>query len=230
MHPMLRIALAIPLVAGAAAVRADEPAPRSITVMGTGKVSAAPDTAEIAGGAVTEAPTAEAAVQANDAIMKRALAALEELGIPGRDIQTQRYEVSPTYAQNRDRGGRGQIVGYRVANRVSVRVHDLEKLGPVLDKLVAAGANEMDGIAFQVGEPTPLLDQARTLAVADAERKAALYARAAGVSLGRVLRIDETGGGIPMPMPRMAAMEAAVPIAPGQVDLSASVTVVYAIE
>jgi uncharacterized protein YggE len=122
------------------------------------------------------------------------------------------------------------IRGYRATNQVQVEVVGVDKVGGVLDALVAAGANELGGITFGIAEPTPLLDEARRKAVADARRKAELYAAAANVTLGRVTHVDETGGGGPPPVPyaRMEAM-AATPIAAGELDLTASVTVTFAI-
>jgi uncharacterized protein YggE len=121
------------------------------------------------------------------------------------------------------------ITGYRVANQVSVEVLGTDKVGAVLDALVGAGANDLGGIAFGIAEPAPLLDGARRNAIADARRKAELYATAAGVQLGRVLHVDEAGGGgppVPIAYARMEA--AAAPIASGQLELSASVTVTFA--
>jgi hypothetical protein len=109
-------------------------------------------------------------------------------------------------------------------------VHGVDKVGAVLDALVGAGANELGGISFGIAEPAPLLDDARRKAIADARRKAELFAREAGVALGRVLEIDESGGGpVPVAYGRMMAEAVAAPVAPGQLDLSASVTVTFAI-
>jgi hypothetical protein len=196
-------------------------------------VAAAPDAAEIVAGVVSEAPTAAAAVGANGAAMRQVLAALEELGVASKDVQTAQLELAPVHEPYDERTRRApHIVGYRVSNRARVVVRDVEKLGAVLDRVVEAGANDLGGIAFTVAEPEPLLDQARQRAVADARRKAELYAEAAGVRLGRLLRVEESGQVIPLPMPRYGRMEAAadVPVSPGEVEWTASVGLVYALE
>lgn len=218
------------LLAAPALARADDTP--SIRVSGTGEVSATPDTGHLSAGVVAEAPSAAEAVRANGVAMERVLAALEAAGIAKKDVQTTGFSVWPVFAESAGHAVQPRVTGYRVSNQVTVRVAGVEKVGGVLDQLVAAGANEVGGVAFSVGEPTPLLDEARKRALADARRKAELYAAAAGVRLGRLLRIDETGGGAPGPMPRAARMEAAapVPIAPGQVELSITTTATYAIE
>lgn len=218
------------LLAAPAPTRADDTP--SIRVSGTGEVSATPDTGHLSAGVVAEAPSAAEAVRANGTAMERVLAALEAAGIAKRDVQTSGFSVWPVYAESAGRGTQPRITGYRVSNQVTVRVAGVEKVGGVLDQLVAAGANEVGGVSFSVGEPAPLLDEARKRALADARRKAELYAASAGVRLGRLLRIDEAGGGPPVPLPRAASMEASarVPLAPGQVELSITTSVTYAIE
>ena len=200
-------------------------------MIGTGQVSAAPDKAEISAGVVTEAPHAADAVKANAAAMQKVFAALEAAGIERKHVQTSRFDVSPVYADgDPQRRAPPAITGYRVSNQVQVEVLGVDKVGAVLDALVGAGANELGGISFGIAEPAPLLDEARKKAIADAHRKAELYAREAGVALGRVLQIDEAGGGgVPVPVAYARMESAASPIAAGQLDLSASITVRYAI-
>lgn len=213
-----------------ASARADDTP--SIRVTGTGQTSAPPDTGQLSAGVVSEAPGAADAVRANTAAMGRVLAALEAAGIPKKDVQTSGFSVWPVYAENAQPSAPPRITGYRVSNQVTVRVAGVEKVGGVLDQLVAAGANEMGGISFSIGDPDPLLDEARKRALADARRKAELYAASAGVRLGRLLAIEEVAGGGPGPMPVAARMEAsaAVPIAPGQLELSVTTVATYAIE
>ena len=229
--PIFR-ALCFATLAAAAPALASESAQPSITVMGAGQVSAAPDMAQVSAGVVSESARAADAVKATSAAMQKVLAALDAAGIEKKYVQTNRFDVSPVYADGVSRaGGRPSIVGYRATNQVQVEVHGVDKVGAVLDALVGAGANELGGISFGVAEPAPLLDDARRKAIADARRKAELYAREAGVALGRVLDIDETGGGGPVPVAygRMMAESASAPVAPGQLDLSVSVTVTFAI-
>lgn len=229
--PIFR-ALCFATLAAAVPALANETAQPSITVTGAGQVSAAPDMAQVSAGVVTESARAADAVKATSAAMQKVLAALDAAGIERKRVQTNRFDVSPVYADGSPRGGRPSIVGYRATNQVQVEVHGVDKVGAVLDALVGAGANELGGISFGITEPAPLLDDARRKAIADARRKAELYAREAGVALGRVIDIDETGGGggpVPVAYGRMMADAVAAPVAPGQLDLSASVTVRFAI-
>ena len=230
--PMLRT-LCFAALAIAGPALANDAGPPSVTVSGTGEVSAPPDMANVSAGVVTESPRAADAVAANSAAMQKVLGALDRAGIERKHVQTRRFDVSPLYAEGQTRGrGMPAIIGYRAANQVQVEVHGVDKVGAVLDALVGAGANELGGISFGITEPAPLLDEARRKAIADARRKAELYAGAAGVALGRVIQIDEVGGGGPVPVAygrMMAEAAAAPPVAPGQLDLSASVTVRFAI-
>jgi hypothetical protein len=219
-------ALAAPLRASAA-----DTASPAIAVTGTGEVRATPDLARISAGVVTEAPRAADAVAANSAAMAKVTASLDHAGIERKHVQTRRFDVSPLYAERMNRPHeKPQITGYRVSNSVEVEVHGVDRVGPVLDALVGAGANELGGIQFDVADPAPLLDAARKQAFADARRKAELYAREAGVALGCVQRVEEraAGGG---PVPVMARMEAAAapPVAPGQLGLGVAVDVIWSL-
>ena len=227
----LALCLAAMAVSIAAPALASDDLTPSITVTGTGQVSAAPDTAEIGVGVVTEAPRAADAVKSNSAAMQKVFAALDAAGIERKHVQTSRFDVSPVYADGDPRRSHAPtITGYRATNQVQVEVPGVDKVGAVIDALVGAGANDLGRISFGLAEPAPLLDAARSKAIADARRKAELYARDAGVALGRVLRIDEGGqGGPPMPIAYARMEAAASPIAAGQLDLSASVTVTLAI-
>lgn len=226
------LAVALAAATGLAA-SADEVARRSIRVQGTGGVDAKPDQAVILAAVVDQEATAGAALEANSAAMRRVLAKLAELAVADSDIQTRSFTVTPIF-ERRERGTvTPRIIGYRVTNRVAVKVRDLDRLGAMLDAVVAAGADRLDGIRFSIAEPERLADAARREAMADARRKAEIYAKAAGVRVGRVLDIAEHGVGIPPPIRlRFAEMSvrAAVPIAPGEQRVSATVTVVYEIE
>jgi uncharacterized protein YggE len=207
------------------------PEPPSITVVGEGRAAARPDTAEVSAGVVTQAGTAAQALTQNSVAMDRVLRAVTAVGIADRDVQTATVNVVPMRRTGRQEPSPPDIVGYEVSNQVRIRVRDLTNLGRVLDALVQEGANVLGGISFSVAEPAPVLDQARTKAMADARRRAELYAQAAGVKVGPVLSIREAPPGIPRfgaEMPRAMAVTA-VPVAPGEQEFQASVTVTYAI-
>jgi uncharacterized protein YggE len=202
----------------------------TVTVAGTGTVTAAPDMAEITTGVVTQAPTAAQALAANSQAMERLLQALGTLGVAARDIQTTNISVSPLRRQGRD-GQPPEITGYEVTNQVRVKVRDLSRLGRVLDQQVGQGANLVYGIQFGRQEPAPLLDEARKRAMADARRKAELYAGAASLKVGRVVAVQEAGAASPRSeMAPRVMMSAAVPVAPGEQEIQASVTVTFTLE
>lgn len=226
-------ALAILALAAASSPSlADTQSRALLTVTGQGEAHAAPDMATITVGAVSEADTAADALTQNSTQVSAAIDALKAAGVEARDIQTNGFSVSPRYVNERDANTGPRIDGYRVSNSVVVRVRALDNVGSLLDTLVKAGANDIGGISFGITETGALKDTARTAAVADALHKAEIYAKAAGVRLGEIRAIDETGGPNPMPQPmmRMQAMEAsAAPIEAGEQTLSASVRVVYEI-
>jgi uncharacterized protein YggE len=223
-HIFFGLALACALVAPAWA--AD---PRTISMTGHGEIRSAPDMAQVTAGVTTTAPTAAQALSANSARMKGVFGALEKQGVPQKSIQTTNFFVSPQYT-NGDNNAARRLTGYQVNNDVTVRIEDVGKLGSALDALVAAGANQINGISFSIQNDAPLLEKARAQAIADARARAETYAKAAGVTLGPILSISE-GGGVapPRPMYRMAAMAADTQIAPGEQSVAADVSVVWEI-
>src|SRR6185503_12184501 len=152
---------------------------RTLTMTGTGNAKAAPDMADISAGVSSTAPTAAAALAANNQAMNRVLAALERLGVARRNIQTSNFSVSPEYG-NRVPNEQPRLTGYRVSNQVHVILEDVTRVGTVLDALVTSGANQMNGLSFTFKDPAPLLAKARADAVADAKLRAQQYAAAAG--------------------------------------------------
>jgi uncharacterized protein YggE len=204
--------------------------PGRMTITGQGIASAVPDLAQIQVGVTSEAKTAREALTANSAAMNRVFNTLEDKGVAKKDMQTSNFNVSPTYrTYPRGTTGPREIIGYTVSNNLTVIVRDLDNLGAVLDTTVSDGANQFYGLSFGFAETQPLMDKARKEAVADARRKAELYTEAAGVTLGRIISIAEHGGGgRPQPMARSAGlMEADVPIAAGESNLSAQVSLTY---
>jgi uncharacterized protein YggE len=209
--------------------------PPAISVSGEGTVSVPPDLAQIDAGVASDAKTAKDAAEANNAAMGKVLAALKGAGIDEKDFQTLRLSLQPQYAPPAPgRQGPPAITGYRATNHVTIKVHDLTKVASVIDTLVAAGANDIGNVGFTVLQPSKLLDEAREKAVADARRKAEIYAKAAGVTLGAPLDITE--GGTPAPMFRSKMVAAAptaisgTPIAQGEETLAVSVSITWAIK
>jgi uncharacterized protein YggE len=181
----------------------------------------------------TVAETAGAALDENGAAMRKVFEALTQRGIAERDRQTTTLNLYPVYERSERQQDRPKIIGYRAENGLRVTVRNIEQLGEVLDDLVTRGANQLQGVSFSVAEDEALTDQARRLAMADAARKANLYAEEAGVVLGPVIGIDERGTIVPQPRAFQAArvMAAeAVPVAPGEQDFSVELVVRYAIQ
>ena len=203
--------------------------PSVISVTGEATVSVPPDQAQIDGGVTSEAKTAREASDANNTAMGKVLLALKGAGIEERDVQTSRLSLQPQSAPNRP--GPSAIVSYRASNRVTVRLRDVTKVANVIDTLVGAGANEIGGINFVVSQASKLLDEAREQAIADARRKAEIYAKAAGVTLGAPLGISEEGSPGPIPFRKMAAgMAVSAPVAQGEETLAVTVSVSWAIK
>jgi hypothetical protein len=226
-----RTSLATAAVAGillAAPAFAQTELPSALTVSGEATVSATPDEAQIDAGVSSDGKTAREASDTNNTAMGKILLALKAVVIDQKDIQTSQLSLQPQYAPNHS--GPSPVVGYRASNRVTIKLHDVLKVAGMIDTLVGAGANEINGIAFSVSNASKLLDDARQRAIADARRKAEIYAKAAGVTLGAPLAISEEGAPGPTPYRRMSAgLAAATPIAPGEQTLQITVSVSWAI-
>lgn len=198
-----------------------------LTVSGSGQAFAAPDMATITLGVSERAKTARDAMDAASGAVAAILSRLETLGVETRDVQTSDLSLGPVWGP-RNASGEARITGYEASNRLTVRVRALDGLGGLLDAVLDDGANRFSGLSFGMQDPQPLHDAARRAAVADALRKAALYAEAAGVTLGPIRSISEQGGARPVMGDMMFAARAeAVPVAAGETGMSAQVTVVF---
>jgi uncharacterized protein YggE len=205
--------------------------PSAISVTGEANVSVAPDQAQIDGGVTSDAKTAREASDANNAAMGKVLLALKGAGIDEKDYQTSRLSLQPQFATPSKVTERAGIVSFRASNRITVRIRDVTKVANVIDVLVGAGANEIGGINFTVTQASKHLDEAREKAIADARRKAEIYAKAAGVTLGEPISISEEGAPSPVFRGKMAApMAAGAPVAQGEETLSVTVSVTWAIK
>ncbi|HEU4806052.1 MAG TPA: SIMPL domain-containing protein [Nitrobacter sp.] len=230
-----RIPLTIAVATVAAALtaipaQADVMPRPAISVTGEATISVPPDRARIEAGVTTDAKTAREASDANNAAMGKVLLALKSTGIDEKDYQTSRLSLQPQYA-NQNRPGPNVLTGYRATNRVTVKLRDILKVASVIDAVTEAGGNDIGGINFMVSNASKLLDDARAQAIADARRKAEIYAKAAGVTLGAPLSISEEGSPGPVMFRRAAApMAADVAIAPGEETLRVTVGVSWAIK
>jgi uncharacterized protein YggE len=210
-----------------------QPAPSlGVVVVGDGRVTVAPDYAQIASGVTTRGKTVKEASDANSKTMAAIIKALLDSGVAQNDIQTSRFSVQPVYLPQEPRT-EPKLAGYSVSNQVRAKIRQIDKLGEILDRLITAGATDVGNIEFLVSDPSKALDQAREAAIADARRKAEVYARAAGIRLGQVEWITEQSGfGPAVPFRGQgasAARAAAVPIATGDDTLEVTVTVGFTI-
>jgi uncharacterized protein YggE len=224
------LVVAFALASAPALAQTSSNLPAAISVTGEASISVPPDLAFVDAGVATDGKTAHEAQNANNIAMTKVLEALKSTGIDAKDIQTSRLSLQPQYAPNRS--GPSPIAGYRASNRVTVRLRDVSKVAGAIDTLVGAGANDIGNVAFSVSQASKLLDDAREKAVADARRKAEIYAKAAGVTLGAPLDISEGGAAQPVFRAKtLAAPMAAAPtpIAQGEETLSVSVSVTWAI-
>lgn len=215
-------------LAAAQEVRPQEP---RLTVEGMGTVAALPDMATLAIGVEAQARTPSAAVETIGSEMRTVVEALRETGIEERDIRTGELSLSPVFAEPpEDRGGAPEIASYIAANQVTVRIRDLGRVGEILDAGVSQGATRFGGLVFGLADPAPVEDAALADAMADALRKARLLAEAGGLTLADIVEVREIGSdGGPRPMMEMRAMQADIPVAPGELELTARVAVSFAI-
>lgn len=219
-------ALALPT---AAAAQDGAPAQGTLlSVSAEGTSEGRPDMATINLGVTTEGATAAAALAENNRRMQALIGALRRAGVAERDIQTSNVSV---YPQQQYRDNQPPLItGYQANNTVTARVRRIDNTGRVIDAAVAAGGNTVHGVSFSYQDPEAQLDAARRSAIAEARRRAELYASALGMRVHRIVAVSEGGGyspPIPMPVERMAAADASVPVAPGEIETRVSVSVTF---
>jgi len=216
-----------------------EPLVPTISVSGAGEASSAPDMAMISLGVQRQAKTAREALSQNNQAMAGVLAALKSGGIADKDLQTSNFNIQPQYQYfKRPSSGRPQtpkIVGYIVANQLSVRIRDLAKLGEIIDLTITLGVNSGGNIRFLNENTEPMITRAREDAVINAIAKAKTLTSAAGVALGRILTITESFNqprAFPMAEMAMArrSSPASVPIAAGENTYKVTVQMAWEIK
>lgn len=194
-------------------------------------VEAEPDIATVGAGVTTQARTAVEAMRTNATAMRAVVDRIKALGIAERDIQTTGINLGAMYDYNQQTQ-RQVFRGYQASNRVSVKLRDIDRTGPVLDALVEAGATDLNGPDWSIDDDKPARAQARRAAIETAHTQALEYARASGFANVRLLEINEAlPPSRPMPMMRMAQVEAAsdasTPVQPGMIEAGVTVTVTY---
>jgi hypothetical protein len=205
-----------------------------VWVSGTGKVTAVPDVAILSLGVEAQEKTVKEAQSEAASAMTAVVAALKTNGVADKDIQTQWYNISPVMKWVEDTNEQITI-GYKVSNMVTAKIRDISKAGTIIDAVAEAGGNltRINSISFTVDDPTAYYNQAREKAMQDANAKAEQMATLAGITLGKPTYISESGGYIPTPYYLKDYAEggsASTPISPGELDITLSVQVAYAIE
>lgn len=234
LHRPLALVLALLAAPLAAHGTSGEPVVPTLTVSAEGRSFRSPDVADLSGGVVTTAATAAAAMAENATRMTAVVAAVRRAGLADRDIQTTGLSLQPQYRYENNQPP--VLTGYQATNAVSLRVRKLPDTGRLLDALVAAGANRIDGPTFRVDAADAARDEARAAAVKTARVRAELYAKAAGLGVKRIVSISETGGSEPVPvrsrmiMAQAAKIEDSTPVAPGEVALEVTVNVVFELQ
>ncbi len=232
---MLPVAAVVPVTSSAAqAGQSASSTPRTLTISGAGKVSLKPDIAYIYVGVHTEMATASESVAENNANTQKLITALKAAGVDANDIQTTNFSIWQNNQYGPD--GKPTSSNYAVDNTVYLTVRKLDKLGDLLDAAVKAGANNINSIQFDVADKSKALSQARADAVKTAKTQAVELADAAGVTLGDIQSIQYydaspspifqgkgMGGGA-------ASADIAVPINPGQMEITVTVTIAYDIK
>ncbi len=207
--------------------------PRTITVLGEGTVVTQPDVAQIQVGVEVTGDNAQDASAEAAATMQEILDALTDVGVAVKDIQTSSYNIyveRPATPQ----GAISDKVIYHVGNSVSITVRDLDTVGDVLDAAIAAGANSIYGVTFNVDDTDEVMAEARSLAAEDALDRAEELAGLHGVALGEVVSVSEVINGMAIPAydsvnASMGLGSAGGPISPGEMKMTARLQVVYAI-
>ena len=207
----------------------------TLNINAEASMTAEPDLAWISSGVQSEAKTAQEAMAANAKAMNGVFKALQAAGIDSKDMQTSNFSLNPVYeyetssfTSNRKR----VLKGYEASNQLSIRVRDLTNLGKTMDSLVAAGGNTFSGLRFALDDDGPIRNQAREKAMALALEKAELYAKASGLTVYRIVTINEGGDYSPQPMAMQARMmmesdSSPTPIAAGELNYNANVSVTF---
>jgi uncharacterized protein YggE len=202
-----------------------------LTVEGRGTVASVPDMAHVGVAVTREAPSAAEAMSALSEATAAVLARIAAEGVAPEDVQTGQLSLQPLFERGDREDGAPRIAGYLARTVLDIRARDLDGLGALIDAVVSDGANGLERLSFTLSDPRPAEDEARRAAFADAMDRAALYAEEAGMALGPIVSLHEgPEAGFPGPSPMMDMARAeAMPIAPGEVMQTMTVTLVISL-
>ncbi len=199
----------------------------TVTAGGTGRAAAVPDMAEMYFGSTVVAEDAKTALGQTSETAETITAAVKDAGVAAEDIQTANVSIWPEQSGD---GTRITVTGYRASVQVRVKIRDIESIGQVIGAASEAGANEVGGPTFTLSDDADVRNETIGLAIEDARVRAKVMAEAANKGLGEIISISEANVTIPpiyYDMSVRADAGAGVPIEPGQLDISTSVTVVF---
>lgn len=215
-------------------------AKNTISISGEGKVSAVPDLAQIELGVTTQGSTASDVQNQSTNKINKIIDFVKKQGVPQEDITTSQFSMYPTYDYT---NGKNDINGYQANQTISIKIRGVDKskdqLNKVLGGVTDQGANQINGVTFTFNDPDELRQQAREKAITKAKEKAAELAKISGISLGRLITVSESYGGMPIGMPYAASgmgggaamMDSATPnVEPGSQDITATMTVVFEVK
>jgi uncharacterized protein YggE len=229
---LMLFAILLSACSGVAVAQSDGTVNRSLSVTGNGRSYLSPDIAHIMIGVHTEGSDAAEAVDSNNANVQKIKDTLSDYDIKPEEIQTTNFSIWPN--QQYDQTGKMTGIIYMVDNSLRVTLRDLDQIGELLNTVIDAGANRIEGIQFDVEDRSVALSEARELAVENAEEQAQELAKAAGLSLGSIQSISTSGTSIPYPMFEGiggggdgAAAGLSVPVSPGQLVVTVDVFTTY---
>ncbi|MGV9827033.1 MULTISPECIES: SIMPL domain-containing protein [unclassified Gordonia (in: high G+C Gram-positive bacteria)] len=225
------VLLAVTLLAGCGGDDGSDKT-RTVTVVGSGKVTGVPDTLRADVGVEATGPDVSTALNESNATVKKVTDAVVAAGVDRKDVATQNVSLTPQYSTPAP-GGTNEITGYQASNTIRITMHDTAKASQVLSAAATAGGDStrINNVAFSIDDDSTLLEQARKAAFDDARTRASQYASLAGDSLGKVITITESSGDAQPQTPQRSSDVAvsAVPLEPGQQTVSFTVTVTYAL-
>lgn len=233
MLKLTTLAFAAAMIFAAPALAEERTLTPTLTASAEGSVDVTPDIVNVTLGVVSNGKTANEALDANRKDMNAAIEAIRKAGVADKDIGTSGFNVSPIYAPRPDNqpDAPAKVIGYEVSNQVTVTIRDLKASGTILDQVVASGANQVNGISFDVSDPAASGDAALKDAIANAKRKSELMADAAGLKLVRIVSLTTDGGARPVFAAfdggMMRAAKAPTPIMAGSRTVNAIATIVW---
>ncbi|MET0362646.1 MAG: SIMPL domain-containing protein [Sphingobium sp.] len=234
---LMLMTAALPAAAGAQVVPSVVPVTGPVVNLSVSEsVESAPDMATVGTGVQTRALTAKEAMSANAATMDKLVTAILKAGIDRKDVQTSGINLNPQYDYNNRPDGAGpKFIGYEASNQLTVKIRRIAAVGDVIDRLVSAGATNINGPSFGLADDAPVLEKARVKAIASAKARAEFYAARTGYRSVRLLSISENGD-MPRPVPMMAmARDVTVTgkrtnVEPGQLSTAVTLSVQYVLE